>query len=374
MPEITVRTRSGSYPILVGNGVDRKLASAVRKSAGSARVFLIADANVHALYGDRFHKMLHGVARKDEVFVVPAGEKSKIQRTVSAIQDHLLALHISRSDFILAAGGGVTTDIAGYVAATTLRGVRWGALPTTLLGMVDAAIGGKTGINHSQGKNLIGAIWQPSFVLCDSQYLQTLPIRHIVAGYGEILKYGGLVGGPMLRQVGALVDGGVGQPDWMRVIQDSVRYKASIVSKDEREDGIRAYLNLGHTFGHAIEKTIGYGKLLHGEAVIVGLLGAVCLSMLYAPKSARELKDYYRLVLNSTELVPRMKLNSTALIGAMSLDKKRLNQSMRYVLLKRPGQPYLATGLPVDMVRFAVEQMIADYNDFGGKYAPRIGR
>lgn len=374
MADIMVRTVSGHYPILVGNGLESRLATLLNKQTEENRLFVISDADFHALHGERMIKSLRRSPKNTEIFVLPSGEQQKNQKTVSAIQDHLLGNRISRSDFILAVGGGVTTDIVGYAAATTLRGVRWGAVPTTLLGMVDAAIGGKTGINHAHGKNLIGAIWQPSFVVCDQQYLQTLPIRHLIAGFGEILKYAGLVGGPMVGRVTRLIDGGVGLSDWTKVISESARYKAAIVSKDEREDGIRAYLNLGHTFGHAIERSLGYGKLLHGEAVIVGLLGAICLSMLVNPKGAGALKDYYRLALSSTEILPKYKVDSQSVLEAMALDKKRKDQELRFVLLKRLGEPYIATGLSKDMIEFAVEQMIADFNDYGGKYAPRTGR
>lgn len=374
MADIIVSTVSGRYPILVGSNIESRLAAILEKHSHGNRLFVIADANFHALHGERMIKSIKRSPQNTEIFVLPSGEQQKNQKTVSAIQDHLLGSRISRSDFILAVGGGVTTDIVGYVAATTLRGIRWGAVPTTLLGMVDAAIGGKTGINHTQGKNLIGAIWQPSFVVCDQQYLQTLPIRHLIAGFGEILKYAGLVGGPMVGRVTRLIDGGVGLSDWTKVISESARYKAAIVSKNEREDGIRAYLNLGHTFGHAIERSLGYGKLLHGEAVIVGLLGAICLSMLVNPKGAGALKDYYRLALSSTEILPKYKVDRSAILDAMALDKKRKDQELRFVLLKRLGEPYIATGLSREMIEFAVEQMIADFNDYGGKYAPRTGR
>ncbi len=374
MADVIVSTASGRYPILVGNNIASRLATQLEKHTGGNRLFLIADANFHALHGERMIRSIKRSPKNTEVFVLPSGEQQKNQKTVSAIQDHLLGNRISRSDFILAVGGGVTTDIVGYVAATTLRGIRWGAVPTTLLGMVDAAIGGKTGINHAHGKNLIGAIWQPSFVVCDQQYLQTLPIRHLIAGFGEILKYAGLVGGPMVGRVKRLIDGGVGLSDWSRVIGESARYKAAIVSKDEREEGIRAYLNLGHTFGHAIERSLGYGKLLHGEAVIVGLLGAICLSMLVNPKGAGALKDYYRLALSSTEILPKYRVDSKSVLEGMAVDKKRKDQELRFVLLKRLGEPYIATGISRELIEFAVEQMIADFNDYGGKYAPRTGR
>jgi 3-dehydroquinate synthase len=372
--DIFVSTPTARYPIVVGNKIEKSLKQIVKQQATSGRIFLISDSRFFALHGETLLRALKGTAPRIEQFVLPSGEKYKQQKTVDSLYQFLLAAKITRADFLLAAGGGVTTDIVGYVASTIMRGVKWGAVPTTLLGMVDAAIGGKTGINHAAGKNLIGTIWHPSFVHCDQQYLQTLPIRELVTGYGEILKYAGLAGEPMFSRVSRLLDGKVSAKDWTTAIRESARFKAAIVSKDERESNIRAYLNLGHTFGHAIEKTLGYGKLLHGEAVTVGLLGTVCLSMVADPKSAKQLKDYYRLVLSSTEMIPKHKLNAKEILEAMSMDKKRVNQSIRFVLLKKPGKPYLIDSMPVEMIRFAIEQMIADYSDYGGKHAPRTGR
>jgi 3-dehydroquinate synthase len=374
MPEIRLTTASASYPIITGSGLSNKLGALTRQHASARRAFVIFDANLFALHGADLLRSLKRVGLEIEPFVLPSGEANKNERVLAGLYNFLLSSHIARTDLILAIGGGVTTDIVGYAAATVLRGVKWGAVPTTLLGMVDAAIGGKTGINHANGKNLIGAIWQPQFVLCDLQLLQTLPSRELVAGFGEMVKYAGLIGNPMLPLIARLLDGDATAKDWHTAITRSAGFKASIVSKDEREENIRAYLNLGHTFGHAIERALGYGKLLHGEAVMVGLLGMICLSMLAEPSSAKRLKDYYRLVLSAVEMVPRRHLVPLQVAKAMSLDKKRSGKSLRFVLLKATGRPYLATDLPAAMVTFAIEQMIADYNDFGGKHAPRTGR
>ena len=374
MPEIKLTTASASYPILIGSGLSSKLGTLTKQHTSARRVLVIFDANLFALHGADLVRTLKHSGLEIETFVLPSGEVNKNERVLAGLYNFLLTSHIARTDLILAIGGGVTTDIVGYAAATVLRGVKWGAVPTTLLGMVDAAIGGKTGINHSHGKNLIGAFWQPRFVLCDLQLLQTLPPRELVAGFGEMVKYAALVGSPMLPLVARLLDGDATAKDWNTAIAQSASYKAQIVSKDEREENIRAYLNLGHTFGHAIEHTLGYGKLLHGEAVMVGLLGAICLSMLAEPTNAKRLKDYYRLVLSAVEMVPKRHLAANQIAKAMSLDKKRAGKDLRFVLLKSPGKPYLATGLPAAMVTFAIEQMIADFNDFGGKHAPRTGR
>jgi len=230
--------------------------------------------------------------------VIPSGEKSKSVSTLNKLYDFLLNEKISRQDFIIVCGGGVTSDLVGYASATTLRGIKWGIVATTLLSMVDASIGGKTGINHQAGKNVIGAFWQPSFVYSDTYFLKTLPFRELVAGYGEILKYGGLIGKRMLTKIEKYRARNDFYQD-KTLIGMSAEYKANIVSKDEREENLRMRLNLGHTFAHAIETSTGYGKLLHGEAVILGLLAAVELSNLVNPESIQPLKYYKKLIIET---------------------------------------------------------------------------
>ena len=286
MATIRARTKGHSYPILVGQGLADRFGLLVRDEVGQGRLFIFYDAQFYALYGHGLKRSLKVPSRRTEEFVVPPGERAKSQRVLSGVYDFLLQHKVTRDDLLLACGGGVTTDLVGYAAATVMRGIRWAAVPTTLLGMVDAAVGGKTGINHDLGKNLIGAFWQPTLVCCDVRFLATLPPRQMVAGVGEILKYGGLTGGKMMS---ALKTYAASDDLYsMRMLRELVRlstaFKATVVARDERDVGRRMILNYGHTIGHSIESAIGFGRLLHGEAVILGI--GTCL--LYTSDAADE--------------------------------------------------------------------------------------
>jgi 3-dehydroquinate synthase len=302
--------------------------------------------------------------------MIPSGERSKSHRTLTGLYDFVLDEKISRSDFILACGGGVTTDLVGYAAATTLRGIRWGAVPTTLVGMVDAAIGGKTGINHALGKNLIGAFWQPSFVCSDVRFLQTLEPRQMTAGLGEVLKCVGLVG----RQLASPLEHYLRSGDSYRadrlikLVSLTAAFKARVVERDERESGRRMILNFGHTFAHGIEKALGFGRLLHGEAVILGILAALRLGALegYDSKGLREYRD---LVRHFVRRLPRRRIEINAVLNAMAWDKKRLIEGQKFVLLERPGKPIITDRVHGRSIRTALTVMLADYRAQGGQDA-----
>ena len=374
----TVKVNLGprSYPVAVGSNISAQLAQRTGQAVGTNRLFVFFDANFYALHGDRINRYLRRSTKKIVEMVIPSGEKSKSSAVLGKIYDHLLHEKISRDDFILACGGGVLSDLVGYAAATTLRGVRWGVVSTTLLGMVDAAIGGKTGINHRLGKNLLGAIWQPAFVYCDTYFLHTLPPRQMVAGLGEIAKYAGLSGDTMIEKLRRFVKAGDLYNDAMlrSLIVPSVRYKAEIVAMDERESGRRVVLNLGHTFAHAIERAAGYGRLLHGEAVILGLWAAIELSVLLEPGRAGRLASYRNLLEKLVTRVPRVKLESSNVLNAMALDKKRSAQKLRFLVLKAAGKPIIADNISIRLTRQATDNMLEFYRVHGGTNVPHSGR
>ena len=362
MPVINLSLGKNSYKITVCNKAEIKLINAIKSQLKNNRLFVIFDANFYALHGEKLSKIL-SQQFKTFILVIPSGEKTKSEQEVSRIHRYLLAEKISRTDFILAVGGGVTTDIAGYTAATTLRGIRWGAVSTTLLGMVDAAIGGKTGINHKQGKNLIGAFWQPSFVHCDIQYLKTVSLREMNSGLGEIIKYGGLMGDEMIQ----LIDKYLAHSDiyndryLLRIIGKSAAYKAEIVSQDEKESGRRMYLNLGHTFGHAIENSLGYGKLRHGEAVILGLWAAVSLSQRQRTCSSNTLTKYNHLIDSAISLLPKYMIDKQKLVEALQLDKKRIDSKQKFVLLEKVGKPVIVDDIKKKHIEEVLEDMLFKY-------------
>jgi len=368
MPVIKVNASGKVYPVEIGGGMTAKLSRLTRRVAGDNRLFLFCDANFYALHGRSLHQALGVKPGRVCEMVIPSGEKSKSSANLASIYDFLLASHLSRSDFILACGGGVTTDLVGYAAATSLRGVRWGAVPTTLLGMVDAAIGGKTGINHVRGKNLIGAFWAPEFVCADLDYLATLEPRHMVAGLGEILKCAGLAGSAFIRLVNSYVESGnlYNMKALKLLVHDSAALKARIVSRDEREQGARIFLNLGHTFAHGIEKALGFGRLLHGEAVILGLYAALVLGEACG-HSSRGLRQYRDLIERFIRLLPRRKIESGAIVKGMDLDKKRSAQGLRFVLLERLGKPIIYDKVDRGSIKTALESTIKVYRAMGGK-------
>jgi len=367
MAIIRVRTKGHSYPIHVGQGLSDRLGRMVCNEVGSGRLFVFFDAQFYALYGRGLTRSLKIPSRLTEELVIPPGERAKSQRVLAGVYDFLLQHRITREDLILACGGGVTTDLAGYAAATAKRGIRWAAVPTTLLGMVDAAVGGKTGINHSLGKNLIGAFWQPTFVCSDVRFLATLPSRQIMSGVGEILKYGGLTGGKMMSALKTYA--ATDDLYSMRMLNELVRlstvFKANVVARDERDDGRRMILNYGHTIGHAIESAIGFGRLLHGEAVILGIGVALRLGKMLK-HSSKGLESYSDLADRMMRRLPKRRIERKAVMKALAHDKKRTSSGLRFVLLERIGCPVVCDGIDTRTVRAAIDSMLTDYEVLGG--------
>jgi 3-dehydroquinate synthase len=374
MALIDVKLDNRSYPVQIVKRDRGELSRLIRR-INHNRLFLIADATVWALHGKALANLMR-LTRATTPFVLPLSEKSKTSATAQQIQDYLLGQKISRDDLIIAVGGGVTSDLVGFAAATVLRGVRWGIVSTSLMGMVDAAIGGKTGVNHAQGKNLIGAIWQPSFVYANISHLDTLPTPELVSGFGEILKYAGLTGGPLLEETDRFLTEGTfaDSSALYRLVSAGAALKAQIVAEDERESGARMFLNLGHTFGHAIEHAAGYGRILHGEAVIVGLVGALALSARTNSSQSKELVYYRHMVEQALRLVPHVSVGEAQVVAAMQSDKKRKNSALQFVLLKKPGKAYIQRTAPASDIRQSVAEMLHQYKALGGTDAPHSRR
>jgi 3-dehydroquinate synthase len=374
----TVKVKLGirSYPIIIGTGAVKRLARAMPRRPSHIRCFTFFDAGVYPLYHTIVNRSLSGKRIQSSEFVLPSGEQSKSAEAAGALYDFLLDQQVSRSDFILAVGGGVVSDVVGYVAATTMRGIHWGILPTTLLSMVDAAIGGKTGINHRSGKNLIGAFWQPRFVVCDLDFLRTLAQRDLVAGLGEIVKYAGLIGEPMLSLVQRYLEKGELHDENMlqSLVQKSAAFKGAIVAADEHDNGRRAVLNLGHTFAHGVEHSMGYAELRHGEAVVLGLLAATELSSRYWKSAAKYLVPYRRIIEQVMRFVPKTRIDIDKALAAMSVDKKRVSQVQRFVLLSRPGSPHIISDVSPNAARKSLEAALHTYESIGGVNATHSGR
>ena len=376
MPRIKLDLGKRSYRIEVGAAIGRQLRASLKRRVGDGRLFLFFDAGFYALHGSVLRQQLGLPARRVSELVLPSGERFKTPETAAKIQSFLLSEHISRDDFILACGGGVLTDLVGYAAATVLRGVRWGAVPTTLLGMVDAALGGKTGVNHRYGKNLIGTIWQPTFVHADLAWLETLPPREMVAGMGEVVKYAGLDSGRMLQKLSRLdIERVESNPLTLQpLIAASIRYKAAMVSADEREAGGRVLLNLGHTFAHGVENALGYGRLLHGEAVLLGLLAMWHLSVSRKGRIGEDMMAYRSIIEQFVRLIPYRQVDPEAVFAAMATDKKRTGRTLRFVLLSRPGKPFIDSSVTPAGARRALQSALETYRECGGSNAANSGR
>ena len=274
---IDVQAGGGPYPVVTGHGVSASLSDWLDAAHLTGPVTVVSSPTVWSAQGRRIARALKG--RMAQPILVPDGERSKTMQTVGRIHNALVESHADRSSIIVAVGGGVLGDMAGFAAATYLRGVRVAHVPTTLMAQVDSAVGGKTGVNHPLGKNLIGAFHAPRLVVADPLLLDTLPRRQFRAGLYEVIKYGAIATPSLLERVAhgagsAFAD----SPDLLdAVVAESCRIKAAIVSGDERESGPRRVLNFGHTLGHALESATGYRRLLHGEAVGYGMLAAVAL-------------------------------------------------------------------------------------------------
>jgi 3-dehydroquinate synthase len=336
---ITVDLDDRSYPIHVGAGVLSTLGAACGDLGWRGPVLVVSDSQVAPLYADATLETLR-VAGLDPVLVtVPAGESSKCQQQLHVLYDAALAAGLDRQAGVIALGGGVVGDLAGYAAATYMRGIRYVQVPTTLLAMVDSAVGGKTGINLPQGKNLIGAFHQPALVVADTTTLRSLPAREFRAGLAEVIKYGVIAEPELLTWLEAAAADRVQTDDDLleRLVERSCLIKAEVVRQDEREGGLRAVLNFGHTVGHAIEQVAGYGTYLHGEAIAVGMAVAARLSVRVQGLPADE-EQRLRQVLHRYALPLRAAdLSWPDLMVAMQRDKKRVAGEIGFVLAEGLG-------------------------------------
>ena len=337
----------------VGWGNLAQLGERVREVVGAGAAYVITDAGA-ARHAEVARESLEAASVRAQVFEMPSGEGSKRLETVRRIYGWLASHKAERGDLVVAVGGGVVGDVAGFVAATYLRGMRFAQAPTTLLAMMDSSIGGKTGVDLPEGKNLVGAFHQPQFVLDDVSTLQTLPERQRVSGWAEALKHSLIADEGLLRtfeEEGEAIrslDGAASAA----VIARSVAIKADVVSKDERETlGLRVLLNYGHTIAHALEAAMGYEKYLHGEAVSIGMMGAAALSRGLDMLTDADV-DRQRRVLEAYGLP--VKLDQPGLEGAisaaMTMDKKTVDGAIRWVLLDGIGRAVTRSDVPQELV------------------------
>ncbi|MDK9715303.1 MAG: 3-dehydroquinate synthase [Sulfuritalea sp.] len=330
-----------SYPILIDGGLLSR-AEEILPFLRTPRIALVSNTTVAPLYMDGLVKALEKVGVGVTPIILPDGEAYKTWESLNQIYDVLLATRCDRSTTIVALGGGVIGDLAGFAAATYQRGVPFIQIPTTLLSQVDSSVGGKTGINHPRGKNMVGAFWQPKLVLADTDTLKTLPDRELSAGMAEVIKYGLIRDLPFLDWLEANMDGLLARDGELlaHAIERSCINKAEVVAADELEtarEGGRALLNLGHTFGHAIETGMGYGEWLHGEAVAAGTMMAVELSRRLGWLCVADVERVRTLLQRAGLPVKGVDLGAARYLELMSHDKKVIAGSLRLVLLKSLG-------------------------------------
>ncbi len=341
MNELTVSLDERSYPIFIGPGLLR-CADLIVQRLPAPQVMVISNETVAPLYLAALTNSLSVAGAHSKTIVLPDGEAFKNTKTLSRIYDALLQQRCDRATTIVALGGGVIGDLAGFAAATYQRGVPFIQVPTTLLSQVDSSVGGKTGINHPLGKNMIGAFWQPKLVLADTDTLKTLPKRELSAGLAEIIKYGLIRDLPFFEWLETNIDQLLSrEPQALAyAIERSCANKAEVVAGDEREtakEGGRALLNLGHTFAHAIETGLGYGEWLHGEAVGAGMVMAGELSRRLGWLKESDMTRIRTLISRAGLPTTGPKLSATRYLELMGHDKKVVAGRLRLVLLKKIG-------------------------------------
>jgi 3-dehydroquinate synthase len=353
---ISVEVRAGPhrYDVLIESGLLASVGDVVKKQLGGLHCAVISDTNVARLFGDRVSRSLTSAGFQPTLITIPAGEESKTLARAGVICDQMIAAGLDRKSFVIGLGGGVISDISGFIAAIFLRGIPHVQIPTTLLAMVDSSIGGKTGVNTRDGKNLIGAFHHPALVIDDVDVLKTLSRREFNQGFAEIIKHAVIADAEMFTTLND-----VNPENLVPLIRRNIELKSKIVAKDERDrTGERALLNFGHTVGHAIERAGDYRKFLHGEAISLGMVAACDVSMKKAglPRDQRDaIVDLLRQFDLPTQLpkdFPRERI-----FEALRFDKKFESGKIRFVITSGIGSAHLSSDVTLEDIREAVARL-----------------
>jgi 3-dehydroquinate synthase len=351
---LKIRGAAHRYPALVASNLLERLGECVRKYLPRKTCAIISDSNVAPLFGDRVLRSLTSAGFQPTLITIPAGETSKTLAQADALCDQMIAAGLDRQSFVIGLGGGVIGDISGFVAAIFLRGIPHVQIPTTVLAMVDSSIGGKTGVNTRDGKNLIGAFHHPALVIDDVDVLKTLPRREFNQGFAEIIKHAIIADAEMFTTVND-----VDPENLAPLIRRNIEIKSKIVAKDEHDrTGERALLNFGHTVGHAVERAGDYKKFLHGEAISLGLIAACDVSMKKAglPRDQRDaivdLLQQFDLPTHLPSDFPREKI-----FKALAHDKKFERGKIRFVVTSGIGSAHLSGDVTLDDIREAVARL-----------------
>ncbi len=345
MRHFQVKLASAAHEVWVGARLIGKLGHLTREAGlAPGRVAVVTDSNVGPLYAELASDSLRAAGYEPITIEVEAGEQSKSLEVLATLYDQFVAEQLDRNSIVFALGGGVVGDLAGFAAATYLRGVALVQIPTTVVAQVDSSLGGKTAVNHPHAKNLLGAFYQPRLIVADVATLRTLADREFREGLAEVIKYGAIMDAAMLERYGASLDRILAHDETAveQFVGDSLEHKAQVVMGDEREQGRRRILNFGHTVGHALEVAFGYGQYLHGEAVAIGMVEAAKLSIVHAGLSKAEAEQLSKLIEHSglpTAMPPRWQ--GEEFERALKLDKKRSDKAVEFVMLEKLGRAVL---------------------------------
>ncbi len=357
LTRITLDLSPRSSEVIIGEGILAQLPQWLSEQARvGKRGVLVTDSNVDPLYGDQVIESLQQQGMTLTRIVIPAGEASKNMVQITDICRLMLQAELDRHSFLIALGGGVVGDAAGFAAAIFQRGIPVVQIPTTVVAQVDSSVGGKTGVNTPEGKNLIGAFHQPDLVFADVSTLHTLPDREYNEGFGEIIKHAAIRDASLLDLVEEI---GTERKKLTELITRNVAIKAAVVEEDEHEiSGTRALLNFGHTIGHGIEAAAGYGKMLHGEAISLGLVAAIRLSQKYSTLTEQEAKRLIN-TLQACSLPTQLNkaINSETILQTLRLDKKFVDGQIRFVLLKSLGNAFVSNEVTLDDIETAVDDL-----------------
>jgi len=340
LKKVIINTTSKSYPAFIGSNIFRSLPEFIRKYNLPKQVCVIIDEKVEQIYGLYIRKVINGFAVKKYFVALPASERIKSFKTVSKIFTRLYEEKFGRDTLLIAIGGGTVGDVAGFAASTYMRGIPLIQIPTTLLSAVDSSIGGKTGINFKEAKNFIGTFYQPSLVLTDTNFLNSLPEEELISGFGEVIKYSYLTNrkfySTLLSDYNLLMKKDSGFLN--KIIYESANIKSAVVSEDENEvSGLRKILNFGHTFAHAFESNSSY-KLSHGKAVIVGIVSALFLSFEKDLMNENQLNYMLELPLKFQSSIKIKNINKEDIFRIMIYDKKNREGKIKFILLKNFGE------------------------------------
>jgi 3-dehydroquinate synthase len=354
---VEIRSAAHMHPALVGSGLLRRVGMCTRKYLPSETCAIISDTNVGSRFANRVEQSLTSAGFKPTLITIPAGEKSKTLKQAGVICEQMIAAGLDRQSFVIGLGGGVIGDISGFVAAIYHRGIPHVQIPTTLLAMVDSSIGGKTGVNTTDGKNLLGAVHHPSLVIDDLDVLKTLPRREFNQGFAEVIKHAIIADAKMFKEL----------QSWeasealalQSLIKRNIRIKSKIIAKDEHDrTGKRALLNFGHTVGHAIERAGNYRKFLHGEALSLGIVAACAISIKRAGLLPRQ-RDAVVDLLQRFKLPTKLPLHfpRNKIVSALKFDKKFEGGEIRFVVTPKIGAAHVSRNVTMKDIREAVDEL-----------------